>query len=114
MMLFSHDIDAVFAAVASGSTDSVYDLNSDGQVTASDANYLVTEILKTRPGDLTLDGNVDFADFLQLSANFGKQGQGWSGGDTDGDGMVGFTDFLALSTQFGFSRLAAAMDEAGA
>ena len=58
-------------------------------------------------GDTDLDGSVNFADFLQLSGNFGNAAD-WSTGDFDGDGTAGFSDFLALSSNFGRSEAAAA------
>ena len=51
-------------------------------------------------GDANLDGEVDFADFLILSANFGT-GTTWFEGDFNRDGMVSFADFLLLSTNYG-------------
>jgi len=107
----AQDIDAIFAAAASGSTDLIYDLNSDNQVTRADGEYIVTEIFKTRNGDLDLNGRVDFTDFLKLSISFGKQDLGWSDGDVNGDGSVGFADFLLLSSNFGFTHLATALDD---
>ena len=43
---------------------------------------------------------VEFADFLQLSGNFGDDGV-WSQGNFDGQNGVDFADFLALSSNFG-------------
>ena len=51
-------------------------------------------------GDANLDGQVDFADFLTLSGNFGQAGR-WEQGDFNGDDVVGFGDFLLLSKDFG-------------
>ena len=51
-------------------------------------------------GDANLDNDVNFADFLILSENFGQDGA-WREGDFDGDGTVRFPDFLALSANFG-------------
>ena len=50
-----------------------------------------------------VDGNrvVDFADFLILSANFGKRGAVPADGDIDGNATVDFADFLVLSQDFG-------------
>ena len=54
-----------------------------------------------RRGDTNLDGEVDFADFLVLSNNFGKTVDAvWADGDFDGDGKVEFADFLILSGNF--------------
>ena len=52
-------------------------------------------------GDSDRDGDVDFADFLILSTNFGSIDAVWSDGDFDADGRVSFVDFLLLSSQFG-------------
>lgn len=52
-------------------------------------------------GDANADGQVSFADFLLLSANFGKAEVTWEQGDFDGDGGVSFADFLILSKNFG-------------
>ena len=54
------------------------------------------------PGDTDENGNVDFADFLTLSGNFGKSGT-HSAGDFDCSGTVEFADFLTLSANFGLS-----------
>lgn len=51
-------------------------------------------------GDVDLDGEVSFGDFLALSGNFGGAGD-WSHGDFDGNGKVEFPDFLLLSENFG-------------
>jgi len=56
----------------------------------------------TLEGDINGNGSVDFADFLILSANFGRNTtEGTSDGDLDGDGAVMFDDFLVLSANFG-------------
>ena len=52
-----------------------------------------------QPGDLDLDGQVAFADFLTLSSNFGLEG-GYDDGDVDCSGSVGFPDFLLLAENF--------------
>lgn len=54
-------------------------------------------------GDLDANGQVEFADFLVLSANFGKAAN-YTGGDIDCSGTVGFPDFLKLSANFGKTR----------
>lgn len=55
------------------------------------------------PADADDSGQVDFADFLIVSANFGTNvGQeGRRFGDLDGDSQVSFDDFLVLSSEFG-------------
>jgi len=52
-------------------------------------------------GDVNLDGAVDFADFLILSANFGKDSAAWEDGDVNLDSVVDFADFLVLASNFG-------------
>jgi len=54
------------------------------------------------PAATDLDGDVDFADFLRMSTNFGQEG-GWEDGDINGDGLVTFADFIILSQNFGDS-----------
>lgn len=95
------------------------DCNSDGAVDAGDLsciiasggadglNGLITE-LGILPGDLDGNGNVEFADFLALSANFGQDATSYSQGDIDANGKVEFADFLALSANFGQSASGAA------
>ena len=100
----SRDVDAVFAAAMQGSTDANFDTNGDGQVSASDGIHIVETILQTKAGDLDLNGKIEFADFLVLSTNFGKDDASYDEGDVDGDGLVAFADFLLLSTNFGFDR----------
>lgn len=52
-------------------------------------------------GDLDGNGEVEFADFLTLSANFGNEVADHTLGDVDCNGMVEFADFLILSANFG-------------
>ena len=58
----------------------------------------------TLPGDIDQDGDVDFGDFLILSASFSKTVPPGTSGDFDDDGIVGFSDFLVLSANFGKRR----------
>lgn len=56
-------------------------------------------------GDANNDNEVDFADFLLLSDNFGKDADAvWADGDFDLDGEIDFADYLALSASFGNAR----------
>lgn len=81
-----------------------FDMTGDGRETQHDVDHWIEFIAETQYGDLDLDGDVDFADFLQLSNNFGSTNAVWSDGDLDGDGNVAFADFLILSQNFGFER----------
>ena len=51
--------------------------------------------------DLDRSGEIDFADFLILSGNFGQIVEIGTDGDIDLDGNVAFSDFLILSREFG-------------
>ena len=96
------DVDALYAAIAAGSTDSMFDLTSDNRIDSENTQFLIEELIDALPGDANLDGTVNFADFLIMSANFGQQRPlTWIDGDFDGDGEVAFADFLLLSTNFG-------------
>ena len=64
-------------------------------------------------GDINDDAEVNFADFLILSANFGESTvNGVDDGDLDEDGTVDFADFLLLSAQFEQRATAEAVDAA--
>ena len=86
-----------------GETHERFELSGDTTITLDDVSTLVERINNTRPGDTNFDGNVDFQDFLTLSANFGGNGE-WDSGDFDCNFRVGFADFLLLSEHFGFSQ----------
>ena len=65
---------------------------------ASDTNPSVKEF---PAGDVDVDGDVDFLDFLILANNFASEQGTWETGDFDGDQIVGFRDFLSLANNFG-------------
>ena len=109
-ILTSLDIDTLYSALELGDApvSPHLDLNLDGQLNALDVAVLVRDIFRTDYGDLNLDGDVDFEDFIQLSASFGSDESTWAEGNLDGEAGVQFADFLLLSQNFGFSNL---MDE---
>ena len=100
--LATDDLDALSAAIRAGHTELLYDVDGNGQVDARDRIFWIRDASTSHTfvGDSNLDGIVDFADFLALSAGFGTTG-GWANGDFDGNGEVSFPDFLALSENFG-------------
>jgi len=104
------DIDLLWSAVSNGSTDTQFDVSGDGTINAMDPEFLVVNVLNTNFGDADLNGHVEFADFLKLSANFGQVG-GWADGDFDGNGTIAFADFLQLSGNFGKTPRVAAVPE---
>lgn len=97
------DVDLLFAALQSESPEVQFDLNMDDEVSFVDAQVMFERITETQPGDLDLNGRVEFADFLIVSTNFGKELGRYSEGDTNADGKVDFEDFLMLSANFGDS-----------
>lgn len=62
-------------------------------------------------GDADGNGEVAFADFLILSANFGQTTNDHRLGDFDCNGEVAFADFLTLSSNFGATVEAQAVPE---
>lgn len=95
------DIDNLAFTVIEGSNDATFDISNDGVVNNADVELFLSQVGSPN-GDLDLNGTVEFADFLQLSSNFGLAAE-WSGGDLTVDGTVGFPDFLILSENFGQS-----------
>lgn len=73
----------------------------DGDANGTPGGEYRDSIIVSWEGDTDLDGDVDFLDFLVLSAHFGRTGAVWSLGDFNGDGTVSFYDFLQLSSNFG-------------
>jgi hypothetical protein len=55
-------------------------------------------------GDANGNGEVDFDDFLALSANFGKVDAALADGDFNTDRNVDFADFLLLAMNFGKAK----------
>lgn len=104
------DIDLLSMNVGMHELAGTYDLNADSLVDEADRIVWIEDIALTAPGDANLDGEVEFGDFLTLSANFGGAG-GWAEGDFDGSGEVQFGDFLLLSGNFGFAASTQAVPE---
>ena len=73
----------------------------------------VLQFTVAQPGDVDGDGDVDFSDFLVLSANFGMSGNR-ADGDLDNDGQVAFSDFLLLSSNFGETAAGVSVPEPSA
>lgn len=115
------DLSLVSSAVAYGSEGIIVgtttllplplvgDCNGDGVLDTADLDCItsvedrdaVLEVLNTLPGDLDGNGDVAFADFLVLSANFGQDPSSYAEGNIDLIDGIEFADFLILSNNFG-------------
>ena len=86
------------AILANEPYNELFDLNDDNVVDRFDVDWIATQLTVVGSGDVNLDGESGFADFLVLSVHFGQEALGgWLDGDIDGDGFVTFADFLILS-----------------
>jgi hypothetical protein len=102
-LLDSTDIDDLFAALAAGSGDAVFDVDGNASVNRADVDWLVRNIFDTEYGDTNLDRRIDRRDFAALALNFGRQsGARWSQGDFTGDGRIDLVDMGRLQQQLGF------------
>ncbi len=96
------DIDELVGAIAPGTNDTTYDLNSDGLVDLTDRDIWLAVAgaanLDTHDpfllGDANLDGVVDGQDFIIWNANkFSPTGL-WSRADWNADGLTDGQDFI--------------------
>ncbi len=115
-----NDIDALVAAIAGGSTDLLFDLTGDGQVTVADRDaWLVqagAENLSSGGAylvaDANLDGVVDVSDFNIWNGAKFESTAAWSLGDFNADGLTDVSDFnLWNSNKFLASGGAAVVPE---
>ena len=111
------DIDALQANLVNGPADpATFDLDGDGQVTISDRDAWLAEAGAENlpsgnpylPGDATLNGAVDVADFNVWNSNRFTFTSDWTRGDFNADGRVDTSDFnIWNSFKFSTSDLAA-------
>ena len=107
--IYTAELEA-FAAV-DGNTLTIVapDCNRDGKLDTDDLPCVSTirerdrvlAALGTLAGDLDGNGDVDFDDFLRLSANFGVDSTSYANGNVDLVNGINFDDFLILSGNFG-------------
>ena len=91
--------DATYASGVNGLVLATLADDNTGRADATFDNYVAT-----RPGDATLDGTVNLADFGRLRANFNSPGpNGWEQADFNLDGLVNLADFGVLRANFGQS-----------
>jgi hypothetical protein len=88
------DIDRMYDHLRRNNQLAALDLDGNARVNRADLDFLVRQVLDTQYGDITLDGQVDAADFNVWNTHkFVTCGAGWSEGDLSGDGYVDGTDF---------------------
>ncbi len=112
------DLDALYAAI--GTSESQFDLDSNGTVGDSDITRWL-ELASSpensgkldpddvyRPGDTDLDGSVDSQDLGRLLNNFGSTMSGlkWAQGNLNGDAFVDSVDLGRLLNEFGATSAA--------
>jgi len=87
-----------------GSPTWLTDLNVDGAVNIADIQTMITNLVRTMPGDFTLDGSVDAADYAVWRKFLGTSTATYMQGDADLDRDVDENDYNVWRSQFGFLR----------
>ncbi len=119
------DINALTAAVASGSTDLSFDMNGDGMVTVADVNQPSSGWLAVGgahnpgatggdpflAGDANLNGSVDGSDFGIWNSSKFTSTSAWCSGDFNASGAVDGSDFGIWNSNKFTSSLSAAVPE---
>jgi hypothetical protein len=103
------DIDAITAAVRSGSTDLDFDVNHDNTVNVDDRVLWIAALNHTYFGDANLDGEFNSSDLVAVLASGvyedAIQGNGsWATGDWDGDGDVTSSDLVVALSDGGYEQ----------
>jgi hypothetical protein len=80
------------------------DLNVDGDVNIADVQTMITNLLRTVPGDFNLDGSVGAADYAVWRKSLGASSATYMQGDADLDRDVDDNDYAIWRSQFGFLR----------
>jgi len=80
-------------------------ITTGSAINIDDVKDMVTNILRTQPGDFNLDGRVDSADYVtfRMSGSIAS-GARYYQGDADFDGDVDNNDLLVYWSHFGFER----------
>jgi glycosidase len=80
-------------------------ITTGSAINVDDVKDLLTQILRTQPGDFNLDGRVDSADYVtfRMSGTI-TTGARYYQGDADFDGDVDNADLLTYWSHYGFER----------
>jgi hypothetical protein len=103
------DMDLLSQQIRDSSSDTVYDLNSDGIVDAQDRIHWVHEIANTYFGDANLDGQFNSSD-LVIVFEAGQYEDGiagnssWATGDWTGDAEFGTSDQVLAFQDGGYEQ----------
>ena len=101
------DIDLLYEAIQSNSSDRIFDLNDDSTLNSSDVDELVHVILSTTYGDANLDGSVDAVDLAVVRTYIGIGNPSivfpWMFGNFNGDHFVDADDLAEVRNNFGFA-----------
>lgn len=101
------DVDLLCAAIQSGNSDAIFDLNADGQVSRSDMDVMINDLLQTSYGDANLDGVFDSRDLVTIF-QAGKYEEGvpgnarWVEGDWNCDGQFTTADLVLAFENGGY------------
>lgn len=103
------DIDSLNAAIRQGWTDSIYDVDSDGNVSGTDRVFWVTKMARTFFGDSDLNGFFDTTDLVIVFQRGEYEdavplNSTWTTGDWDGDGDFLSSDLVRAFQSGGFER----------
>ncbi len=99
----THDMNALYDNFGSTATWDL-DLNVDGVIDIQDVGTMITNLLRTVPGDFNLDGVVDTADFVIARKWLGTSNARFTFGDANLDGFIDNTDLDLWRQNYGFAR----------
>lgn len=104
-----HDVDHLcHAGIGQRNLAAGFDVNIDDAVDQADLNVLL-QIMASGPGDVNLDGVVNFLDLLTLRDNFAAADARWSDGDLNCNTRVDLADFMILADHFDTSSVVRAL-----
>ncbi|HEX2475252.1 MAG TPA: hypothetical protein VHK01_10920, partial [Lacipirellulaceae bacterium] len=100
----TNSVDMALLYSSFGSPAWLTDLNVDGAVNIVDVQTMITNLLRTVPGDFNLDGSVGAADYAVWRKSLGASSATYMQGDADLDRDVDDNDYAIWRSQFGFLR----------
>lgn len=105
--LDANDIDLLSAAIKDVSTDTIYDVNQDGNIDQQDHSDWLKSLKNTWFGDADFNGEFNSTDFVKVF-QVGKyetgQDASWGEGDWNGDGFFTSDDFVTSFQHGGYEK----------